>query len=1082
MNRIALAAVAPTFLWIATNPAHGTDREALHFFESEVRPLLSAECYDCHGPDKAKGGLRLDHIDKILKGGNSGPAIVPESPGESLLIEAIRREDEDFAMPPKKSLPSASVAVLEKWVELGAPWPDEQPRRAAVDERGFSEDDYAWWAVQPVKDPVPPDSGEDWARNTVDRFVHARLEEAGLSPAPEASREELIRRVTYDLHGLPPTPEEVETFLADTESGAWERLVDRLLESPRYGERWAQHWLDVVRYAESDGYRADDFRPGVWRYRDYVIDSFNADKPYDQFVREQLAADEFAGSDPDSLIATAFLRLGIYEWNQRNARMHWDLIMTEMTNVTAEAFLGVGIGCAQCHDHKFDPILQKDHFALRSFLNNVWWPESHPLATPEEVSAYEEKEAAWKEATAPIRAELDEMKKAKIESASSYTARMFPEDIQKVYAKPAEERNAHEEQLAQLVQRQVDHRIRRFDWDKELGKGDDEKAKRYRELKKQLAEFDHLKPTPLPSGFVATDVKPEPVDAWIMKRGEKVPVEPAFLTLLGDEPPAIDPAGETTGRRTALADWIARDDNPLSTRVIVNRIWQHHFGAGIVPTPNDFGTLGEEPSHPDLLDWLTTRFLENDWKFKSLHRVILNSAAYRQTARVEPSNRAAIVDPTNRLLWRYPPRRLEAEQARDGMLSISGELRERSGGDSVDGKEPVRSIYVRKKRNTPDELIGAFDAPAGFSSTANRVSTTTPTQSLQLVNGEWTMKRAEAFAKRLLADAKEPDSETVRRAFQLAYAREATGEEIAASLSFVESQRETTGAPAMPEPKFPGETGLRPASQYFSKAGGIETGDHALWLQPGSRFERLDFSGVELPTEDFTLEAIAHLDSIHRDASVNTLVGRWDGSHKSIGWAFGVTSEKSRYDPRNVILQLVGDDFQGNRVYEVVASNLRFPLAKPVYLAVSLSARPSGEEATYGSATFYLRDLSDPEAKLEQSTVSHQIVGGLDANRVRSLLGGRDQKGHLWDGQLARLVIHQGALGEDQLLLGDRPAPDPVVDWTFSGPDGAEPAPNTRWIREASPRSSDPYAPGVLAAMTDFCHALLTSNEFLYLH
>jgi len=1060
-----------------------SDREAMRFFENEIRPLLAGECYECHGPDKSKNGLRLDHRDLILEGGDSGAAVAPGDPEKSLLIEAVRGGDPDFHMPPKNPLRPDQVEALEQWVRLGAPWPDEAVTRSETDEDGFTAEDRDWWAIQPLADVDPPRSGDDWAKNPVDRFVARRLEEQDLDPAPPAGPVELVRRLHFDLHGLPPTPEEVASF-----TRAWEKdpdravadRVDRLLADPRYGERWAQHWLDVVRYAESDGYRADHFRPGTWRYRDYVIDSFNEDKPYDRFVREQLAADEFAPGDPEAVIATGFLRLGVYEWNQRNARMQRDLILTEMTNVTGEALLGVGIGCAQCHDHKFDPILQRDHYALRAFFESTWWPEHRPLATPEELAEHERRMAEWREATREIRSQIDEMTAPRYAGSKKGVIEQFPEDIQAIYRTPAEERTAAEEQLAQLVQRQIDHKADRLDFEK-IFKRDEEKLARYRDLREKLKEYDELKPGPLPDAFVTTDVGPDPAVTTYGKGKSEKSVEPAFLTLLDAPDPEVRPTDDTTGRRTALADWIASEDNPLSTRVIVNRVWQHHFGSGIVATPNDFGTLGEPPSHPELLDWLTRRFLEGGWKLKPLHRLIATSATYRQTARRSPTSDETRVDSDNRLLWRYPPRRLAAEPIRDAMLSVSGELEHREGGPSVDGDRPHRSIYVKKKRNTKDPMIGGFDAPTGFGSAPERVHTTTPNQSLLLVNGEWALERAGAFADRLLDDG-DPGPDLVRRAYRLAYGRDPSRPEVEAALGFLESQGdlvETSEPPA----KYPDENGLRPVKQAFGGIEGAELGERGLWLQPGSRFERLEVPDEGWPAEAFTVEAVAVLDDLHPDASVNTLASRWNGSRGSVGWTFGVTSEKSAYDPRNFIVQLVGDDFQGNRVYEVVASNLRVPVGEPVYLAATISARPSADDPNAGAVTFYLKDLSDPDAPLQTKTVAHPVVGGLaDDGSSRTLVGGRDQKGHLWDGQLARLAVTPGGTNAKRLLVDGGPSGNSLLDWTFAGENGEKPAPGTNWVRHLEDQTSSDHPPAQLGAVTDFCHALLSSNEFLYLH
>ncbi len=713
--------------------ASSKDAAALKFFETSVRPLLSAECYECHGPDKAKHGLRLDHRDLILKGGETGPALVPGKVEESLLIEAVRRGDPDFSMPPKKALTADQVAILEKWIATGAVWPDEQLTKSEVDENGFTDEDRKWWAIQPVRDvkvPEPKDNKNGWAKNEVDQFILRKLNEAKLEPSSAAGPEELVRRMYLDLHGLIPTAEQSTAFVTayrkDSDKATAE-LVDELLASPRYGERWGQHWLDVVRYAESDGYRADSFRSGTWRYRDYVINALNDDKPYNEFVKEQLAADEYAENDPDKFIGTAFLRLGVYEWNQRNAKMQWELIMTEMTNVTGEALLGIGIGCAQCHDHKFDPILQKDYFALQAFLNGTWWPENQVIANDEEKATYAKQLKEWETATAEFRPQLAEMKKHRIESAITGVVKQFPEDVKAIYNTPSEKRTTYEEQIAQMVQRQVDYSRVRIDWKKEFAK-DEKKAAQYEKLTTEMAKFDKIKPADLPLGFVSVDVGTTPAETLLKKRDGEQVIEPAFLTLLEQPAPEITPTKDSSGRRLALANWIANEKNPLSTRVITNRIWQHHFGTGLVPTPNDFGRLGEEPSHPELLDWLTKEFIHGGWKMKPLHRLIMNSAAYQQTARREPTSVEDIADTGNRLLWRFPPQRLDASQIRDAMLVASGEMTPRDGGPSVSGSSPARSIYVKKIRNTKDPMIGNFDAPSGFGSAPTRLATTTANQ------------------------------------------------------------------------------------------------------------------------------------------------------------------------------------------------------------------------------------------------------------------------------------------------------------------------------------------------------------------
>ncbi|QDU63341.1 Planctomycete cytochrome C [Planctomycetes bacterium Pan216] len=1054
------------------------DNESLKFFESKVRPLLASKCVGCHGAEKQKGELRLDSLAAMLKGGENGVAVVPHKPGESLLVEAINYES--FEMPPEAQLSEKSIAILTRWVEMGAPWPQADSNLIRSSEKTFTDEDRDWWAIQPLSEPGVPDAGGDWARNDIDRFVTKRLKKAGLEPAREADRHELLRRAYFDLHGLPPTPEQIDAFVNDDRPDAWQRLIRELLESPRYGERWAQHWLDVVRYAESDGYNEDAFRPSASAFRDYVIRSFNDDKPYDQFVREHLAGDEIDPDDPNVFIGTAYLRHGIYEWNQRNARMHWGLIMDEMTRVTGEAFLGIGIGCAQCHDHKFDPILQKDYYGLQAFMSSVAWPMDRILATPEEIAAYQKKQHAWEEKTKAIREEMQGLAKAAFDSKQKYVVKQFPEDIQKIYHKPESEKTTYEKQLSYLVFRQAHRAATRFDYAKALKKKP-EKLKRYRELEAELKKFDKMKPKPLPKAFVATDIGSVPAPTYLLTRTTKEAVEPSFLALLGEDAPKIDPTETTTGRRMALANWIARDDNPLSTRVIVNRVWQRHFGQGIVPTPNDFGTLGESPSHPELLDWLTRRFLENGWRMKPLHELIMNSATYRMTARREPSSTENTIDPTDRLLWRFPPQRLDAEQVRDAMLAVSGELKHRDGGASVSGGNPYRSVFVIKKRNRPDEMLGGFDAPLGFESAPSRIATTTPTQSLLLVNGNWSLDRSRAFAKRLLGGKQEFQADDVRKAYRLVFGREATDAEVDDALAFVNEQ-ESAIPKTVKTDKFPNETGMRPVAQHFGVVKDVKLGRKTLWLQPESRFERLHVQRDDGFDDQFTVEAIVNLDRMYSDASVSTLLSRWNGSSKSPGWNIGVTSAKSAYQPKNFIVQLIGRTFQDEPAYEVVASGLRVPLGKPVYLAVSIAANTSKENPTSGVVTFFMKDLSDRKAKLQTATVETSVVSKIQNPAAKVIVGGRDAKGHQWDGQLARLTISEGALPREQLLLGkDSAKASRILDWTFGGDHGEQPAPETAWLRQASPTTDD-ASNKMLGAVTDFCHALFNSNEFLYLH
>lgn len=958
-----------------------------------------------------------------------------------------------------------------------------------VNPREFSEEDRQWWAVQPVEDPKPPEISESkgWIRNAIDQFVLEKLIAAELQPSPAANPGELVRRVYFDLHGLPPTPEEVSYFVSAADKdfdAAYAELLDTLLDSPRYGERWAQHWLDVARYAESDGYRADGYRKDVWLYRDWVIKSFNEDKPYDQFIREQLAGDEINPDDPDTVIATAFLRNGVYEYNQRDARFHWELIMNEMTNVTGEAFLGLGFGCAQCHDHKFDPILQKDYYALQSFFATSYWPDGKKLVTPEALTQYEAEMAFWKKKAGAIIEEIREIKRPYYDAKRDYSIKQFPPDIQEMYNKPFADRSSYEKQMAELIEKQVIDQTGRVDYLKELKAKEPEKLARYQVLLEKLKELEKSKPMEPPEAFITTDISPSAVPTFLGGRNGKDVVDPAFLALLGLPKPDIQPTETTTGRRKALADWIADPKNPLSTRVITNRLWQYHFGNGIVPTSNDFGMLGEDPSHPELLDWLTSRFIENEWKLKPVHRLIMTSATYLQTAAREPDEQANQVDPGNRLLWRFPPTRLSAEQVRDAMLVASGEMEYRLGGPSQEGDSPVRSVYVKKKRNRPEKFLHSFDAPQGFDSAPDRLQTTTPIQSLLLVNSDWPLQRAANFAKRVLGkDTNQITDEQVALAFQIAYNRPASDEELRLALDFISTQKnkleeELLGVSKPSEFK---ESALFSIEQGFSSFDdSLVLGDMALHLEPGSPYERLVLPDLEITGDSFTVESIVILDSLHEDASVNTLISRWNGDHERGGWSIGVTSTRSKYDPRNFIVQLVGENSAGNMEYEVVPSGFRVPLGKPVYLAAAITASKRHDERGGGSVEFFFKDLSDPYSPLQNRTVAHAITNHIHTPGTKHILGGRDAQGHLWNGQIARLSISDFPLKETDLFISSGLDPEGRWDWRFSGsnahaaiPDGAF------WMLPTKlEKASDP----LFGAVTDFCHALLTSNQFLYLH
>ncbi|MFO1065624.1 MAG: PSD1 and planctomycete cytochrome C domain-containing protein [Pirellulales bacterium] len=751
-------------------------------FEREIRPVLIGQCIQCHGAKKQEGGLRLDTREGLLKGGDSGAIVTPGKPDESLLVDALHHRGVE--MPPKKKLADKVILHFERWVAAGAVWPDSIAALRETD-GNITDLDRNWWAFQPLKKINPPHSPDDqWSQNDVDRFVWNALSAQQLSPAPRADRAVLIRRLYFDLIGLPPSVQEIDEFVRDQSPQAWARAVDRLLEDPRYGEHWARFWLDLVRYSESDGWNQDAYRPVIYRYRDYVVDAFNRDTPYPRFVLDQLAGDERA-DDPEGMIAAGFLRLGIYEYNQRDARGQWNDIMNEMTDVVGDAFMGMSMACARCHQHKFDPIPQRDYFKLRAFLEPVIWRDDLIAATEKEMAEHKSKSAEWEAATASVRAELAALLEPYEKKKWFTTVDKFPLDIQACFHLPHHDRTSWQEQMAYMVSRQyLEEGGGPF---QNIKKEDKEKREA---LEKELAKFDHLKPKPLPQVMTVTDFDGILSPTTNPDDSRREPIAPGYMEVLAqghDMPIAVNDASVrpgSTGRRTALAKWIGHPNNPLTMRVFVNRIWQQHFGQGIVSTSNDFGHLGDKPTHPELLDWLTAKFIESGFSMKELHRTILASATWQQSAHHPEASRYQTVDPGERLLWRSRVRRLQAEQIRDAMLTASAELKTDIGGPSVTQDVPRRSVYLKSFRNQNDTFVHGFDAANGLQSVANRDTTTTPTQSLLLFNGKYVLGRAEATAKRLAAEFKEPET-VVKNAFRSIWGREPSQSDLESAERYV---------------------------------------------------------------------------------------------------------------------------------------------------------------------------------------------------------------------------------------------------------------------------------------------------------
>ena len=1072
----------------------------LELFEKKVQPILTETCYKCHShdADKIKGGLLLDSQEAALKGGDSGPALVPGKPEESLLIKAIRYADPDLQMPPKgKKLSDEQINVLTEWVQLGAP----RPAPVATDRlnrRRSTAEDKDWWAFQPLRKPsVPEVKNSTGPANPVDRFILARLESEGLKPSPEAGRRTLIRRAYFDLIGLPPSAEEVERFVSDRAPDAYEKVVDGLLRSPHYGEKWGRHWLDLVRYAESDGFKLDEYRPTAWRYRDYVIRSFNEDKPYNRFLMEQVAADELWPENPEAIVGTSYLRLTIYEYNQRDVHTQWRGIINDITDVTGDAFLGLGMQCARCHDHKFDPILQKDYFRLRAFFAPLSPREDVPLATPQQLAEYRRQLAQWQEKTAEIRAQIDALEKPVRERTAKAVLDKFPKEIQAIMNKPASERTVYEQQINDLAYRQVTYEFEKLD-----GKFKGEEKEKLDKLRDELEKFDEFKPKPLPTMPLVSDIGPvAPLNA-IPKRGNE-DIAPGLLSLLDAAPMEITPvpgSPETTGRRAALARWLAQPDNRFTTRVMVNRIWQHHFGQGIVATPSDFGHLGEKPTHPELLDWLASYFVEHNWSVKAMHRLIMTSATYRQSALTPPAETALAKDPDNHFLWRMNVRRLEAEQIRDAMLAATGELDPTVGGPSVDPSKPRRTVYTKWLRNSRDSLIEAFDPPDAYTSTPQRNVTTTPSQALMLINGQYTLQRAQALAERIARSRPADETAAINAAYRFVLGREPSASERTAAVRFLSEQAGRIAAAGLKTVAASTESMPR------------RSGSTAALFKPTGTQTRLQVPDNHLmPTYDFTVEAFVVLHSVDDGATVRTIASRWDGRKDQPGWSFGITGKKPLREPthphplqggeqkngratavpllggvrggsnaadkpQSLVLELIGDPAEdGTGGYDAIASGLRLELDTPYYVAVSVRIGDTSETGV----TFYLKELT-AGAALQTVRVQHRVTANHQSN-LPLIIGAREpEKRVVWDGLVDDLRLSRVALKPEQLLLTrESAAEDTVGYWCFEEPNFfKDSSPNGHNIRsDIAPTGG---ADAKTAALIDFCHLLFNANEFLY--
>ncbi|MEZ6139081.1 MAG: PSD1 and planctomycete cytochrome C domain-containing protein [Zavarzinella sp.] len=887
MNFWSLTVACVVTLSLA-EPTWGKEQPPIDF-QRDIQPIFRKHCYSCHGPKKQRSGFRLDVKALALKGGElHQPTIVPGKSADSPLIQVIRSADEDVQMPPDGNrLPKETIALLARWVDEGAKWPDGADDTVLADPTKH-------WSFQPLRKPVIPASDGMWGNNPIDEFILTKLRQAEMQPAPPASRTDLIRRVYFDLIGLPPTVEEVEAFNSNPAPDAYEQLVERLLASPRYGERWAQHWLDVVRYADTHGYEVNTERPNAWPYRDYVIKALNADISYPQFVKDQLAGDQTGAHAATGFLVTSSVLLpGQIGKDAPSIRLARQDALDEIVINASQSFLGLSIGCARCHDHKFDPISQKEYYSMQAFFAGVEYEDREIPPADAKGSTTTRKELEQQlhniliqramlepafgtggrsqinpmlnvERFAPVTTTAVRMV---IEKANRLEPCVDELEIFNISGKNAaltssggkvtatgskESPNRHSlkfindgtygnssswmshqvgrgEVTCEFPQPETIHRIH---WGRDrLGEFQDRLATTYRfEYRDEQGKWHLLcdstdrkpkvqpKPTPTAGQWHLFErilvknldaerktleqslqaVKPQlvfagqfrkPDDIRFLHRGDpeqpKEQVPPAPPAILGGKPLALDAAEST--RRTYLADWIGSNSNPLTARVLVNRLWQGHFGIGIVASSSDFGISGTAPSHPELLEWLAAEFIESGWSIKAMHRLMVLSATYQQSGRILPEYLARDAD--CRLLWRYPTRRLDAEVIRDAMLAVNGRFNQEMGGsgynlfdrrggltgfkpiESFDYRGRKRMIYAHRVRRERDAVFGAFDCPDFGQSTSQRRESTTPLQALSLFNSQFTIDESKAFAEKVIQQVGDDLNLQITTAYQLALGR-----------------------------------------------------------------------------------------------------------------------------------------------------------------------------------------------------------------------------------------------------------------------------------------------------------------------
>jgi hypothetical protein len=827
-------------------------------FSKDIQPILEQNCLTCHGHSMQSSRLDLSTREGAMRGGARWAAIVPGQAEDSFMYRLVAGLDKP-AMPLNgNKLSDAQIATIKNWIDQGAHWDSDVAIAAKAP------DASTWANLQNVQ--LPPKAREYWAfklpvqaplpvvarqfSNPIDRFLEKDRQAKGLKAAPKADRLTLLRRAYMDLIGLPPTPEEIDAYMKDPAPGNWERLIDKLLASPHYGERWGRHWLDAARYADSSGYENDTDQPNLYRYRDYVIKSFNEDKPYNTFIKEQIAGDEIPNRTDDSLIATGFLRAGARVRNHEHANpaRRYDYL-DDVLGAIGKGVLGLTVQCARCHDHKFDPILMKDYYALEASIFGYVEVE-YPLGPREQADAYMRKISEISEKTAALKDQIDEIDKPyHYKLALEEIRKKFPPDIVRAVEKPESDRTPGEKLIAiQVLDSGV--QVRSANGDKIMSPEDAAKKKA---LNDQIDALNAETPKPVPMASIVTDGDWRSVSlgygdrnegacpkceeeykgagkfiefgpgkanykvppSYFLMRGDPdskaYPTKPGFLSVItnGNPRTELPPAdGRTSGRRLALAEWLISRDNPLPARVIVNRIWEHHFGKGIVPTLDNFGTMGEQPTNQALLDWLAVEFMNKGWSIKQMQRLIMTSEAYQMTSEYNDTA-SAKNDPEDTYLWKYRIQRLEGEIIRDNILSVAGSIDLKMGGPAIfphveeeslkalfrgiwrnhdDGPEVWRrSIYIYQKRALPFPFTQAFDMPDQSQSFGARYVSTVPTQALTLMNDDFVLRQAHLFVERLQKEAGNDLGKQIDLAYRLTLTRPPTPTELSLATDMIGS-------------------------------------------------------------------------------------------------------------------------------------------------------------------------------------------------------------------------------------------------------------------------------------------------------